>query len=177
MANMIDRMVRAAKLDVSLYEEVEADRDAMRQATGVVLLASLAAGIGNFVHGGIVGLVGGALAALLSWYIWAYLTYFIGTRFLPEPQTHSTPGELLRTLGFASSPGILRLLGFIPGLTGIVFVVAAVWMLIAMIIAVRQALDYTSTARAVGVCVIGWIIQAIILIPVFLWFGEIPEPS
>jgi hypothetical protein len=69
------------------------------------------------------------------------------------------------------------LLGFIPGLTGIVFVVAAVWMLIAMIIAVRQALDYTSTARAVGVCVIGWIIQAIILIPVFLWFGEIPEPS
>jgi hypothetical protein len=177
MANMIDRMVRAAKLDVSLYEEVEADRDAMRQATGVVLLASLAAGIGNYVHGGIVGLVGGALAALLSWYIWAYLTYFIGTRFLPEPQTHSTPGELLRTLGFASSPGILRLLGFIPGLTGIVFVVAAVWMLIAMIIAVRQALDYTSTARAVGVCVIGWIIQAIILIPVFLWFGEIPEPS
>jgi hypothetical protein len=177
MANMIDRMVRAAKLDVSLYEEVEADRDAMRQATGVVLLASLAAGIGNYVNGGIVGLVGGALAALLSWYIWAYLTYFIGTRFLPESQTHSTPGELLRTLGFASSPGILRLLGFIPGLTGIVFVVAAVWMLIAMIIAVRQALDYTSTARAVGVCVIGWIIQAIILIPVFLWFGEIPEPS
>jgi hypothetical protein len=177
MANMMDRMVRAAKLDVSLYEEVEADRDAMRQAMGVVLLASLAAGIGNFVHGGIVGLVGGALAAFLSWYIWAYLTYFIGTRFLPEPQTHSTPGELLRTLGFASSPGILRLLGFIPGLTGIVFVASAVWMLIAMIIAVRQALDYTSTVRAVGVCIIGWIIQAIILIPVFLWFGELPEPS
>jgi hypothetical protein len=177
MANMMDRMVRAAKLDVSLYEEVESDRDAMRQAMGIVLLASLAAGIGNFAHGGTVGLIGGALAALLSWYIWAYLTYFIGTKFLPEPQTHSTPGELLRTLGFASSPGILRLLGVIPGLMGIVFVAAAVWMLIAMVIAVRQALDYTSTARAVGVCVIGWIIQSIILIPVLLWFGEVPEPS
>jgi len=177
MANMMDRMVRAAKLDVSLYEEVEGDRDAMRQAMGVVLLASLAAGIGNFVRGGMVGLVGGALAALLSWYIWAYLTYFIGTRFLPGPQTRSTPGELLRTLGFASSPGLLRLLGVIPEVAGVVFVAAAVWMLIAMVIAVRQALDYTSTARAVGVCVIGWIIQAIILIPIFLWFGTIPEPG
>jgi len=177
MADMMDRMVRAARLDVSLYEEVEADRDAMQQATGVVLLASLAAGIGNFGHGGIVGLIVGALAALLSWYIWAYLAYFIGTRFLPESQTSSTPGELLRTLGFASSPGILRLLGVIPGLTGIVFVAASVWMLITMVVAVRQALDYTSTARAVGVCVIGWIIQSIILLPVLFWLGAVPEPS
>jgi hypothetical protein len=177
MANMMDRMIRAAKLDVSLYEEVEADRDAMGQAIAVVLLASLAAGIGNLARGGMMGLIGGALAALLSWYIWAYLTYFIGTRLLPEPQTHSTPGELLRTLGFASSPGLLRLLGIIPGLTGVVFVVVAVWMLIAMVIAVRQALDYTSTARAVGVCAIGWIAQAIILIPMLLWVGEVPEPS
>jgi hypothetical protein len=177
MADMMDRMIRAAKLDVSLYEEVEADRDAMGQATGVVLLASLAAGIGNFVQGGTVGLVGGALAALLSWYIWAYLTYFIGTKFLPEPQTRSTPGELLRTLGFASSPGLLRLLGVIPGLRGIVFVVALVWMLIAMVIAVRQALDYTSTTRAVGVCIIGWVVQAIILLPILLWFGKVPEPT
>jgi hypothetical protein len=177
MDNMMNRMVRAAKLDVSLYEEVEADTSAMRQAMGVVLLASLAAGIGNFPRGGMVGLLGGTLAALLSWYIWAYLTYYIGTKFLPGPQTHSTPGELLRTLGFASSPGLLRFLGVVPGLTGVVFVVAAVWMLIAMVIAVRQALDYTSTGRAVGVCAIGWIVQAIILIPVLLLFGEVPEPT
>jgi hypothetical protein len=177
MEHMMNRMVRAAKLDVSLYEEVEADTHAMRQAMGVVVLASLAAGIGNLPRGGMVGLLGGTLAALLSWYIWAYLTYYIGTKFLPEPQTRSTPGELLRTLGFASSPGLLRLLGIIPGLTGIVFIAAAVWMLIAMVIAVRQALDYTSTGRAVGVCAIGWIIQAIILIPVLLLFGGVPEPT
>lgn len=177
MSTMMDRMVRAAKLDVNLYEEVEADRDAMGQAIGVVLLASLAAGIGSLARGGPAGLVTGALAALLSWYIWAYLTYYIGTKFLPEPQTSSTPGELLRTLGFASSPGIIRLLGIIPGLASIVFAVATVWMLITMVIAVRQALDYTSTGRAVGVCVIGWIVQALILLPVMLLFGEGPEPS
>jgi hypothetical protein len=177
MASLTDRMIRAAKLDVGLYEEVETDTTAMKQAMSVVLLASLAAGIGNLAHGGVVGLIVGALAALISWYIWAYLTYYIGTKFLPESQTNSTPGELLRTLGFASSPGILRVLGIIPGLAGIVFTVVAVWMLIAMVIAVRQALDYTSTWRAVGVCVIGWVVQAIILLPVFLLIGEVPEPG
>jgi hypothetical protein len=169
-------MMRAAKLDADLYEEVEADRNAMGQAMGVVLLASLAAGIGNLARGGAMGLVVGVLSALLGWCIWAYLTYFIGAKLLPEPQTRSTPGELLRTLGFASAPGLLRLLGVIPGLTGAVFLAAAVWMLIAMVIAVRQALNYTSTARAVGVCAVGWIAQAIIVMPVLLWFGEMPEP-
>jgi hypothetical protein len=110
--------------------------------------------------------------ALLGWYIWAYMTYFIGTKFLAEPQTHVTPGELLRTIGFASSPGLLRLIGIIPGLTGIVFVAASIWMLTAMIVAVRQALDYQSTLRAVGVCVIGWLVQMLVMALVFLLFGS-----
>ena len=89
--------------------------------------------------------------------------FFIGTKLLAEPQTQADHGELLRTIGFSSSPGLIRVLGIIPGLTGIVFLVASIWMLIAMVIAVRQALDYQSTLRAMGVCVIGWIVQAIIL--------------
>ncbi len=172
-----ERMLRAAKLDVSLYEEVEADPNTMGQAVGVVLLSSLAAGLGNLAVQGLGGLVLGTLAALVGWYIWAYLTYFIGTRFLPEPQTHADAGELLRTIGFSSSPGIIRALGIIPGLTGTVFIIASVWMLIAMVIAVRQALDYESTLRAVGVCVIGWAIQFLVFGLLFALFGGPPAST
>jgi len=163
MSIFIDRIIRAAKLDVQLYEEVEADTKAMRQAMGIVVLSSIAAGIGNVARGGLGGILSGTIVALIGWYIWAYLTYFIGTKFLPEPQTEADPSELLRTIGFSSSPGLIRVLGIIPGLGGVVFLVASIWMLVAMVIAVRQALDYKSTWRAVGVCMIGWIVQSLIL--------------
>ena len=163
MNPLMDRIIRAAKLDVNLYEEVEADKGAMGQATGVVVLSSIAAGVGTFGRGGVGGIVVGTIVALVAWYIWAYLTYFIGTKLLAEPQTKADHGELLRTIGFSSSPGLIRILGVIPPLAGIVMMVASIWMLVAMIIAVRQALAYTSTWRAVGVCVIGWVVQALIL--------------
>ncbi len=164
MPSIQDRMLRAAKLDAQLYEEVEADQGAMGQATAVVLLSSLAAGIGSFSTGGLPGIVGGALGSLVGWYIWAYLTYFIGTRWLAEPQTQADAGELLRTIGFSSAPGLIRVIGIVPGLNALVFSVAGIWMLVAMVIAVRQALDYTSTWRALGVCALGWVVQAVILL-------------
>lgn len=167
MSNFVGRIIRAAKLDVRLYEEVEADRGALGQALGVVVLSSVAAGLGSMARGGLGGIFIGAILALIGWYIWAYLTYLIGTKLLPEPQTSANFGELLRTIGFSSSPGLIRLLGIIPGLRGLVFFGASIWMLVAMIIAVRQALDYKSTWRAVGVCLIGWIIQGLILGPLF----------
>ncbi len=153
-------MIRAARLDVSLYEEVEADKTAMKQAIGVVVLSSLAAGIGSMTSAKPVSLLFVTVATLIGWYIWAFLTYIIGTKVLPEPQTKADHGELLRTIGFSSSPGLIRILGIIPALTNLVFMVAGIWMMVAMIIGVRQALDYKSTWRAVGVCVIGWLIQA-----------------
>jgi hypothetical protein len=164
MASMVDRMIRAAKLDAQLYEEVEADKGALGQAMGVVLLASVAGGIGSGRLGGFSGILIGTVGALIAWFIWAALTYFIGTKILPEPTTRADIGELLRTTGFSSSPGLIRVLGLVPGLTGIVFLVSSVWMLTAMIIAVRQALDYRSTFRAVGVCIIGWIVQVVVLL-------------
>jgi hypothetical protein len=167
MNSFKDRIIRAAKLDVNLYEEVEADKGAMGQAMGIVALSSIAAGIGAIGEGGLGGLLIGTIIALVGWYIWAYLTYFIGTKILPEPQTKADHGELLRTIGFSSSPGLIRILGIIPGLGSVVFLVAGIWMLVAMVIAVRQALDYESTLRAVGVCVIGWIIQTLVLVLLF----------
>ena len=163
MTTFRDRIIRAVKLDAQLYEEVEADTGAMGQAMGVVVLSSMAAGVGSVAIGGLGGILAGAIAALTGWYVWAYLTYFIGTKFLPEPQTEADLGELLRTIGFSSSPGLIRVFGIIPGLAGPLFLVAQIWMLVAMVIAVRQALDYESTSRAVGVCVIGWVVQLLIL--------------
>ena len=168
MAAFTDRMIRAAKLDVNLYEEVEADKGAMGQAMGVVILSSVAAGIGTIGTTGIKGLVLGTIVALAGWFIWAFMTYYIGTRLLPEPQTKADFGELLRTIGFSSSPGVLRVLGIIPMLGNILNFIIGIWMLVAMVIAVRQALDYKSTLRAVGVCLIGWIVQ-IAIFALFFW--------
>ena len=175
MQNYIDRIVRAAKLDINLYEEVEADKGAMGQAMGVVVLSSIAAGIGSIGTIGVKGIIIGAITALIAWYVWAYMTYFIGAKILPESQTKADHGELLRTIGFSSSPGLIRVLAIIPGIAGIVFVITSIWMLTAMVIAVRQALDYQSTLRAVGVCIIGWVIQAIILMIVFYALGGPPS--
>ena len=171
MASFSKRIVRAAKLEVSLYEEVEADKSALGQAMGIVVLSSVAAGLGTALRVGLLGMLLGVLISLAGWYVWAYLTYLIGAKLLPEPQTKADHKELLRTIGFSSSPGLIRVLGIIPGLGNIVFPVAAVWMLVAMVIAVRQALDYKSTLRAVGVCAIGWVIQAAMLLLLFYLLG------
>lgn len=164
MASIWERMFRAAKLDVQLYEEVEADIGATTQATIVVVLAALAAGIGSLGSGGVSGLFTGTIIALVGWLVWALLTYLIGTKLLPEPQTNADYGQLLRTIGFASAPGVIRVLGIVPGLAPFLFLIGGIWMLVAMVVAVRQALDYQSTGRAVGVCLIGWLVQVVILI-------------
>jgi len=172
MPSLMERMIRAAKLDVHLYEEVETDESAMGQAVTVVVLSSLAAGIGTIGRVGWGGILLGTIFALVGWFVWAYLSYLIGSKFLPEPQTQVNLGQLLRTIGFSSSPGVIRVLGIVPGLSQLVFIVASIWMLVAMVIAVRQALDYQSTWRAVGVCAMGWVIQSLILVLLFSFFGQ-----
>ncbi len=162
MDNYLNRIIRSLKLEPNLYEEVESDKGALGQAMGVVVLASISAGIGSIGIAGLGGILTGTLTAVIGWFAWSYITYIIGTKLLPESQTKADFGELLRTIGFSSSPGLFRLIGIIPGLMGIVFFITGIWMLVAMVIAVRQALDYQSTFRAVGVCLIGWIVQALI---------------
>ena len=173
MASFTERMIGAAKLDVHVYEEVEADTSATGQAMGVVLLSSLAGGLGSvgLGAGGFGGVVGSGIAALIGWVVWAFLTYIIGTRLLAEPQTRADIGELMRTLGFAQAPGLVRVVGILPGVGSLVFSVVSIWTLAAMVIAVRQALDYTSTWRAVSVCLVGWVFQIVIGV-VFLIFGS-----
>ena len=158
MTTFAYRLLGAARLDARIYEEVEADRQATFQAVAVVLLASASGGIGllGLDWSNPQFLVAQTVGALIAWLAWASLTCLIGTRFLPEPQTRADVGQLLRTLAFASTPGVLRILGVVPTVGFTIYVIASIWMLVAMVVAVRQALDFTSTGRAVGVCVVGW---------------------
>jgi len=164
MSAYISRIIRAARLDVQLYEEVESDKGATGQAVLTIILSSIAAGSANIARAGLSGVIIAILIALIGWFIWAFLVYIIGTKLLAEPDTSSDMGELLRTIGFSSSPGLIRVFGIIPGLEMLLFIASAFWMLIAMVIAVRQALDYKSTGRAVWVCVIGWAVQILITV-------------
>lgn len=164
MATFVQRMVGAAKLDAATYEEVEADKGATNQAVLVVLLAAVAAGVGEVTEGG-EAVIGALLGSLIGWVVWAFLTWLIGTKFLPGPQTQADVGQLLRTIGFAATPGLFRVFGWIPILGPVILIAAWLWMLATTVIAVRQALDYTSTGKAILVCVIGWIVYAMI----FIW--------
>jgi hypothetical protein len=157
MATWVNRVIGAAKLRSETYEEVEADKSANLQALGVVVISAIAAGFSMAEGGGrAIGI--GIVGALVAWVLWAGLTWFIGTKILPTPETQSDMGELLRTTGFASAPGIIRILGAFP-VVGFVFnLIAGLWMLAAFVVAVRQALDYRSTWRALAVCGIGWLV-------------------
>jgi hypothetical protein len=171
--NFVMRLIGAAALDTAIYEEVEADRTATGQALVVVVLSSLAAGIGARGLGGgsLQNIVFISIVSLIAWAAWALVTFEIGARLMPEPQTRSDVGELLRTIGFASTPGLIRLLAVITPIAIPVFALSAVWMLAAMIVAVRQALDYRHTSRAIAVCVLGWALAVTMVVVLGLFFG------
>jgi hypothetical protein len=168
------RLIGALSLDVPIYEEIEADATATGQAMLVVLMSSVCAGIGAFgwASGDWWGVVFYSTLSLVAWALWAVVTYVIGTKLLPEPETRSDIGELLRTIGFASAPGILRIFGVVPGATVPAFAITAVWMLAAMIVAVRQALDYRSTMRAIAVCAIGWLLSLGLAVGLQMLLGD-----
>jgi len=175
MGTFFRRLIGAASLDANTYEEVEADRTATPQAMVVVVLSSLAAGIGaKGLSGGPATLTffaGASVIALMAWAAWALVMFEIGARILPSPETRVDVGELLRTLGFAATPGLIQVFGILPGVLVPVFVLAAVWTLAATVVAVRQALDYSSTARALAVCGLGWIVSLAVAVVMGLIFG------
>ena len=170
--SLINRMIRAARLDVSLYEEVEADTTATSQAATAVAIVAVAGAIGGALQaamsdtgGNIIGsVIWGLLSALFMWVVWSYLTYFIGTKMFGGT---ATPGEMLRTLGFASTPGIFNVLVFIPVLGPLVGFITLIWSLVAGFIAVRQALDF-DTGKAILTAVIAGVVA---FLPIFVLGG------
>jgi hypothetical protein len=133
-----------------------------------------AACLGAFEYRIFSGILWHTIHGVVLWYVWAYITYWIGTRLLPDPETSADHGELLRTIGFSSAPGLLRALGLITPIAGAVFVVCTLWMFAAMVVAVRQALDYSSTLRALAVCAIGFPVYALGLAVSIVLLGPWP---
>jgi hypothetical protein len=161
MSAFLNRVAGAALLNPQTYEEVEADDGATSQSVAVVVLSSVASAIG--ISGAVVPdthlLIAYTATALTAWVIWSVLIYLLGVNLLPEPDTRASVGELVRTTGFATAPGVFRVLGVIPVAGPAFFVLGSVWMLAAMFVAVRQALDYRHLTRALAVCVIGWLLS------------------
>ena len=167
------RLIGALALDPVTYEEVEADRTGTGQALLVVVLSSVGAGVGarGLGSGSFESMVFISALSLIAWASWALLTYQIGVRLMPEMDTRADIGEMLRTIGFSAAPGMLRIFGIVPGAAIPAFAITAIWMLAAMVVAVRQALDYKSTSRAVAVCGLGWALAIAIAVGLGLVFG------
>ena len=178
MRQYVDRFFRAARLDVSLYQEVVAEPLLLNQAWITVLLYAMLASWGSFGRAGAVGSNIGMISALIGWYIWAFSSYFIATRMFHAGSAETQRADrkaVIRAMGFACAPGVIRLLGMIPGLGIAVLVLSSVWMIIAATIAIKVALNFESTAHAAGACIFGWIIgaitQGLLLVILFSVFG------
>ena len=181
MASFVERVVGAATLKSSIYEDIEADKGATIPALIIVVLSSLAVGFAQAVDwffislpnstgaalaAAVAALVGYTILAVVGWFMWVIITLIVGTKMLPEPETSSNMGELVRTVGFAQVPGMFRIFSAIPILGYLVTFVVWLWMLAAFVVAARQALDYKSLGRAIAVCAIGWIVNLVIVVVV-----------
>jgi hypothetical protein len=156
------RIAGVLRLDATVFEEIEAKPAVTGQAVAVVVTASIASGLGAGALAGPIEMVRETLGALIGWIMWAAVTYVIGARLMPEPQTRTGMGELLRVIGFSYAPNFFAVLAVIPVVGWFVRVLVAFWLLAATVLAARQALDYKSTGRAFVVVLVGWLIFVLI---------------
>ena len=161
MALFLRRFIGALVLDAGAFEDIEADRHAGMQSVIVVMAVSAAGGFaaGGLGIAGTASFLSGAVMVLGGWLVWVAVIASLGTITLPEPQTRSDVRELLRVLGFAAAPGVFIALAALPAAAPVVTVVVALWMIASAVVGLRQALDYRSTGRAIGVCVAGCLVS------------------
>ena len=146
---MIEKAIRASRLDIPVYNEVERDLNETTNALIIVALVAVATGIGALGQNiGIGGLIAGVLTSLIGWVVRAFVIYLIGTRVY---NATTTTGEIMRTTGYASAPGILNILGFIPVLGGLIGLVVTIWTIVTTFIATREALDLDNTKTVITI--------------------------
>ena len=163
MASFGERVVGAMSLKASTFQEIEHDTTAMGQAAGVIVLAAVSTGIGNVYYGGVSGIVSGIIMSLIGYAVWALVVWLVGTKVMADPATKADFPETFRTIAFAAAPGVLGIVTIIPILGWLLLFVLWLWQIAAMVVAVREVLDYTETIKAVIVVVIGWLIQMVVM--------------
>tara|TARA_B110000285_G_scaffold164219_1_gene183362 strand:+ start:904 stop:1425 length:522 start_codon:yes stop_codon:yes gene_type:complete len=161
----LNRIFRSVKIDPEVFNEVQKDKNATISAAVVVVLSSSAAGIGAASLGAS-NFILAPIFSLVSWFVWAYIVYFVGVKLFPDSKTKTTQFALLRAIGFSSAPGIIRIFGFNEDLMTVTFIGSAFWMLVCMIVAVKETLNYKSLWKAFGVVIISWFVQAFILLAI-----------
>tara|TARA_B110000902_G_C13934681_1_gene447343 strand:- start:57 stop:578 length:522 start_codon:yes stop_codon:yes gene_type:complete len=161
----LNRIFRSIKIDPEVFNEVQKDKNATISAAIVVILSSSAAGIGAASLGASNFMLA-PIFSLISWFVWAYIVYFVGVKLFPDTKTKTTQFALLRAIGFSSAPGIIRIFGFNEDLMTVTFIGSAFWMLVCMIVAVKETLNYKSLWKAFGVVIISWFVQAFILLAI-----------
>lgn len=166
-----DRLRGALMLDARTYREVEQDTNANGQAALTVVLAALAAGIGYILSRDLVqNVIGTALSSLLQWVIFSFVAYYVGASLFSTGQTSVTPGQVLRTIGFAQAPKLLLIVAIVPLLGWIVGLIVFFWFLAAAIVALREAFEF-DTGRAIGTGLVAAIAIAVVDIVLSLVFG------
>jgi len=161
MASFGERVVGAMTLNANTFEEVERDTTAMGQAVGVIALSAVSLGIGNIYYGGLTGIVTGVLASLVGFVIWAALVWVVGTKVMPDPQTSADFPETFRVIAFAAAPGVLGIATIVPLLGWLILFALYLWMMAAMVVAVKSVLDYTNVGKAIVVVLMGFIVYCI----------------
>lgn len=173
MASFGERVVGAMKLDANTFEEIERDPTAIGQAAGVIVLAAVSTALGWVYYNGLSGILSGALLSLVGYAVWALIIWLVGTKVMPDPATKADFPETFRTVGFAAAPGILGIVTIIPVLGWVLWLLLWLWQVAAMVVAVRQVLDYSTTGKAVIVVVIGFLVNlAVSLLLSMLFLGS-----
>ena len=152
-----ERVVGAMKLEPSAFEDVERDPTAISQAIGVIVLGALSSGIGWVFYGGLSGIVTNALTSIIGILIWSLIVWLVGTKLLPEPTTKADFPETFRVLGFASAPQLASFITIIPILGWLLWIAIMIWQIVAMVVAVKAVLDYSTIGKAAIVVIIGFI--------------------
>jgi hypothetical protein len=128
-------------------------------------------GIGGIFANGFIGSIIGAIFGLLmviaGYYIWSYLTFYIGTKFFGG---EADVGEVLRTFGYSYSPQVLGILAFIPCIGWGIALVAGIWSLVAGVVAIREAMDF-DTGKAILTAAIAWVIMTVLFMIIGMVVG------
>lgn len=187
---LVQRMIRAARLDPDLFYVLERDRGANGQSFLVVLIVAACTLLGTFLPGllSLFGVnIGGAalggwvfLRALFDisvtmlggWIFWTAVAAVVGTKFGGRGDFEG----VMRAVAFAYAPGVLYLFGFLPLLGQWLRLAVGIWIIIGMIVAVREAQHFdtgkavmTAAATTAILFVIGYLIHMPLGLPVYFF--------
>lgn len=175
MNTLVSRMIRAAKLDDSLFEELINDPSTHGQSVWVVAIFAMTTGFGLFSRAGAIAVNSCLVTTYLAWYFWAFTLYFVGTYLFREAEKKIDRKTIMRVMAFACAPGVLRLLGVIPQTSVVLFIATSVWIIAASVMGIKMAFKIPHTGKVILLCagtwILGFVVQSLLLLMIFSALG------